>query len=90
MAMAHELPPATPTMPRNFEAGAQKYWRFFIADTGSPYDVIKRDHLMQQEAASLGAAPNSVKLHGAGGIIESGQVATAHLKTLHESSTHGP
>ena len=90
MTMALELRPDTPTTPRNVEAGTQKYWRLFIADTGSPYDVIKREHLMQEEAASLGAAPNSVKLHGAGGIIESGQVATAHLKTLHESSTHGP
>ena len=54
-----------------------------MAGAGSPYDVTKRDHLMQSEAASLDTAPSSVKLHGAGGDIESDQVATAHLKTLH-------
>ena len=71
------------------ESKPQRLCRLFIAGTGSPYDAIKRDHLMQDEAASLGAAANAVKLHGAGGIIEPGQVATAHLKPCTKPCTRG-
>ena len=60
------------------------FWRLFIADAGSPYDVIEKEHLLAGEATSLQQAPNTVRLHGAGGVIESGHVAKANLKGLSE------
>ena len=59
--------------------------RLFIADTGSPYDVIRRRSLLKSELQFLDDAPSSVKLHGAGGLIESGKVAKAELRTLNET-----
>ena len=63
----------------------KRFWRLFIADTGSPYDVIKRRNLLKSELQYLDDAPSSVELHGAGGVIKSGKVAKSELRMLNET-----
>ena len=47
--------------------------------------MIRRRNLLRSELQHFADAPSPVQLHGAGGVIESGKVARAGLRTLTET-----
>ena len=48
-ALAQDIRPVAATPSSTPKPEPRMFWRLVIADTGASYDVIKRDHLMQDE-----------------------------------------
>ena len=65
----------------------RKYYRAFILDTGSPFDIVQRGNVEQSRGVTLAEATKPVGLQTAGGPQTAREVAHMTVLSLREEIT---